>query len=74
MITPEVCMDTDGIVNILSLANMAKRYRLAMDTEVDNCINLHREDGSIMVFRPMDRGLYGSRISDSGGDHRNGRS
>lgn len=47
-----------GIANIMSMADIAKHYRLTMDTKEQNCIKLHRPDGTAVAFTPTDNGLY----------------
>jgi hypothetical protein len=36
----------DGAVNILSLNNVQKYYRCTMDTDNDNSISIHLNDGT----------------------------
>ena len=45
-----------GIANIMSLDNVAKYFRITMDTEADKVMLLHKDDG--MKFTPTGKGLY----------------
>lgn len=47
-----------GIANIMSMADVARHYRLTMDTGKENSITLHRPDGTTAVFTPSAKGLY----------------
>ena len=43
----EVCVAKDGITNLLSMGKLLKEgYRVQMDSEVENSINVFNEDGS----------------------------
>ena len=48
----------DGGVNILSLNNVQKYYRCTMDTEKDNSISTHLNDGKTIKFKASGNGLY----------------
>ena len=57
-----------GIANIMSLDNVAKYFRITMDTEADNAMLLHRDDGLTMKFIPNGKGLYHHNlITEDGG-------
>ena len=47
-----------GIANIMLLDNVAKYYRITMDTEAEQGMLLHKDDGHIMRFTPTQKGLY----------------
>ena len=47
-----------SLANILSLASVTKRCRVTMDSAVENCINVHRSNGTIMKFTELRSGLY----------------
>ena len=47
-----------GIANILSQNNVAKYYRLTMDSERDNAIIMHQPQQSPIRFAPSSSGLY----------------
>ena len=47
-----------GIANIMSLDNVAKYYHITMDTEAEQGMLLHKDDGHIMRFTPTQKGLY----------------
>ena len=53
-----VWFNPHGIANIMSMDNVAKYYRITMDTEADNAMLLHKDDGLTMKFAPTDKGLY----------------
>ena len=57
----------DGIANIMSLDNVAKYFRITMDTEADNAMLLHRDDGSTMKFIPNGKGLYHYNLNTEDG-------
>ena len=42
----------------MSLDNVAKYFRITMDTEADNAMLLHKDDGMTMKFAPTGKGLY----------------
>ena len=47
----EVCIVKDGITNLLSMGNLVKEgYRVQMDSDVENTINIFNEDGSYIKF------------------------
>ena len=47
-----------GGVNILSLNNVQNYYRCTMDTEKDNSISIHLDDGNAIKFTASGNGLY----------------
>ena len=53
-----VWFNPHGIANIMSLDNVAKYFRITMDTEADNAMLLHKDDGMTMKFAPTGKGLY----------------
>ena len=53
-----VWFNPHGIANIMSLDNVAKYFRITMDTEADNAMLLHKDDGLTMKFTPTGKGLY----------------
>ena len=55
---PPVWYHPDGGVNILSLNNVQKYYRCTMDTEKDNSISIHLNDGKTLKFKASGNGLY----------------
>ena len=52
----------DGIVNILSLAEVAKEFRILMDTTIDNTFYVMDELGGYIRFDPQSNGMYGATI------------
>ena len=59
---PPVWYYPSGGVNVLSLDNVQHFYRCTMDTEKENSINVHLEDGGILKFTPTGKGLYTYRL------------
>ena len=47
-----------GIVNILSLFNMTKKFRVSYDSANDDGFVVHKPDGSREFFKPSDDGLF----------------
>ena len=56
-----------GIANITSLDNVAKYFRITMDTEADKAMLLHKDDGHTMKFTPTGKGLYHHNLSTEDG-------
>ena len=57
-----------GIANIMSLDNVAKYFRITMDTEADNAMLLHMDNGLTTKFIPNGKGLYHHNLNtDDGG-------
>ena len=54
----EVCFNKDSIANILSLADVHKVCHITMDTNSEPAMHVHRLDGSIMIFKEHESGLY----------------
>jgi hypothetical protein len=54
----EVWFNPFSIANILSLADVCKVCRVTMDSYKTPSINVHRKDGSIMLFVEHPSGLY----------------
>ena len=64
----EVCIAKDGIENLLSMAKLVKEgYRVQMDSDVENSINVFNEDGLYIKFVCVNDGLYCVNLDDSGG-------
>ena len=63
-----VWFNPHGIANIMSLDNVAKYFRITMDTEADNAMLLHKDDGLTMKFTPTGKGQYHHNLGteDSG--------
>ena len=63
----EVCIAKDGIANLLSIGKLVKEgYRVQMDSDVENAINVFNEDGSYIKFVCVNDGLYCMNLEDSG--------
>lgn len=54
----------NAIANILSLSNLQRRYRVTFDSKAGNQFVVHRDDGSIRVFKSTGQGLYTSQVLD----------
>ena len=54
----EVWYNPKSLANILSLAHVRKTCRVTMDTAIENCLIIHRQDGTEMKFREYKTGLY----------------
>ena len=64
----EVCVAKDGIANLLSMRKLLKEgYRVQMDSDVENAINVFNEGGSYIKFVWVNDGLYCINLDDSGG-------
>ncbi len=52
--------------NVLSFFNIAKRFKsVKYDNEIKDAFMITRDDGSIMEFKPSDRGLYYCNFKES---------
>ena len=65
----DVWYNPASMVNILSYADVRKRFRITSDTEKDSCINVHMDDGRTMKFREVKSGLYLHNQSDGEKDN-----
>ena len=45
-------------MNILSMSDMTNNFRVTMDSMVENCINVHLEDETVLKFSNVGKGLY----------------
>ena len=45
-------------MNILAMKDITSKFRVTMDTDVEDGINVHIEDGCIMKFNQVKSGLY----------------
>ena len=67
----EVCVAKDEIVNLLSMGKLVKEgYRVQMDSNVENAINVFNEDGSYVNFVCVNDILYCINL-DNSGEHMN---
>ena len=63
----DVCVAKDGIANLLSMGKLVKEgYRIQMDSDVENAINVFNEDGSYIKFVCVNDGLYCINLDESG--------
>ena len=54
----DVWYDKNSVANILSLAEVANKFRITFDTESGNKFILHKSDSSILFFKCENKGLY----------------
>jgi len=54
----EVWYNPNSLANIISMASVCRLCRVTMDSSKENCINVYRQDGSIMKFQQYENGLY----------------
>jgi len=54
----EVWYNKLSLTNILSLAEVSKRYRITLDTSVAQEFHVHLDDGTIMILKKSKKGLY----------------
>ena len=54
----EIWYNPKSLANILSLAHMGKTCQATMDTVIENCLIIHRQDGTEMKFQQYKTGLY----------------
>ena len=47
----------EGIANILSLSRVKERFRVTFDSAVDNCFQVHKTDGNVLIFKEANRRL-----------------
>ena len=59
----KICIATNGIANLISMGKLVEEgYRVTMDSDVENAINVYNEDGSYIKFVCVRNGLYLSLI------------
>ena len=64
----KICIAKDGIANLISMGKLVKEgFRVIMDSDVDNAINVYDEDGSYIKFICVQDGLYCINLNNSGG-------
>ena len=54
----EVWYNPSSLANILSIAVVRKRYRITIGTSIARVMNVHCNNGMIMVFREFETSLY----------------
>ena len=63
----EECVAKDDIANLLSMGNLVKEgYRVQIDSDVENVINVLNEDGSYIKFVCVNNGLHCINLDNSG--------
>ena len=64
----QICIATNGIANLISMGKLVKEgYRVTMDSDVENAINVYNEDGSYIKFICVQDGLYCIDLDGGGG-------
>ena len=53
-----VWYNPESIANILSHADVAKKYRITSDSAIERAFHVHRNDGTLMTFTESPSGLY----------------
>ena len=67
----DVCIAKDGIANLLSMCKLVKEgYRVTMDSNVENAINVFNEDGLYIKFVCIQGRFYCVNL-DNGSEHTN---
>ena len=57
----------DGIANLISMGKLEEEgYRVTMDSDVENAINVYNGDGSYIKFICVQNGLYCINLDDNG--------
>ena len=54
----DIWYDEKSVANILSLAEVGRKFRVTFDTEYENKCVLHKSDGSAISFKCAPNGLY----------------
>ena len=54
----KVWYNSESMLNILSFKDVRKRFRITVDTSVENAICVHMDDGKVMKFNEVESGLY----------------
>ena len=62
-----VWFNPHGIANIMSLDNVAKYFRITMDTDTEKAMMVHKDNGQVMKFTPTGKGLYHHNLSSEDG-------
>jgi len=60
-----VWYNPDGIVNILYLHNVQKKYKVTYDSTQGNGFVVHKADGNNCVFMPASKGLFYSGVKNA---------
>ena len=54
----KVWYNPSSMMNILSFKDVRKHFRITMDTDVENVINVHMKCGKVLKFEEVESGLY----------------
>ena len=64
----KIFLAKDGIANLVLLGKLVKEgFRVTMDSDVENAINVYNEDGSYIKFVCVQDGLYCIDLDNNGG-------
>ena len=63
----KICIATDSIANLLSMGKLVKEgFRVTMDSDGENALNVYNDDGSYIKFVCVQDGLYCINLDNSG--------
>ena len=63
----KICIATDGIANLISTGKLVEEgYRVTIDSDMENAINVYNDDGSYIKFICVQNGLYCINLDNSG--------
>ena len=48
----------DGIANVISLGLLTNKFRVTMDSDIDNALHVHKSNGDVRRFHRGDNNLY----------------
>ena len=54
----DVWYNHELMLNILYFKDVRKNFRITIDTAVENCINVHLMDGTVLRFEEVESRLY----------------
>ena len=68
LLRKKICIATNGIANLILMGKLVEEgYRVTMDSDVENAINVYNEDGSYIKFVCVQNGLYCINLDDNRG-------
>ena len=47
-----------SLMNILAMSDVTSKYKVIMDSMIENCIDVHMGEGNILKFKEVESGLY----------------
>ena len=54
----EVWYNPESMLNIMSFKDVRKHFRITIDTDVENTVNVHLKCGKVLKFEEVESGLY----------------